>query len=66
MTEDQDRKEATPPGPERRNAALAAIVLILLLLGLGLFLTHRLKSVSDLQDCVMAGRTRCAGNTASP
>jgi hypothetical protein len=26
----------------------------------GLWLSHRLRSVSNLQDCVMSGRTNCA------
>jgi hypothetical protein len=50
-----------PPSPPdvRRAAAVALIFVILLILG-GLVLVHVLRKSSDLQDCVMSGRTNCA------
>ena len=52
------------PGPaahaRRRRAALAGLVFILLLVLGGLYLAHELRGVSQLQDCVMSGRSNCA------
>jgi hypothetical protein len=36
------------------------LVFVLALVAAGLFLAHELRGVSQLQDCVMAGRTNCA------
>jgi hypothetical protein len=45
---------------DRRTRALAGVAVILLLLVVGLFMTQKLKAVSDLEDCLMSGRTNCA------
>ena len=57
MTEQQPEN---PRGPNRRRAALAGLIFILLLVLGGLVLARELRGVSQLQDCVMSGRTNCA------
>jgi hypothetical protein len=47
-----------PPDP-RRTAAIGLIAVVLLVI-VGLFLTHVLRDMSKVQDCVMQGRTNCA------
>lgn len=44
---------------QRRTASLVGIVIILLLLVGGLFLVHRLRSSTAIEDCLMAGRRNC-------
>ncbi|HMK85673.1 MAG TPA: hypothetical protein VK437_06930 [Steroidobacteraceae bacterium] len=43
----------------QRAALLGILICLLLVLG-GLVLVYKLKSMSDLQDCVMQGRSNCA------
>jgi hypothetical protein len=45
--------------PHRRGALIALVVVVVLLIG-GLWLSHVLHGVGQLQDCVMSGRTNCA------
>jgi hypothetical protein len=40
--------------------ALLALLATLTLVAGGVFLTHVLRNASQLQDCVMSGRTNCA------
>lgn len=49
-----------PPPPDPRRAAMMGLVVIVLLVAVGLFLTHVLRDLSRVQDCVMQGRTNCA------
>ncbi len=42
----------------QRAALLGLAICLLLVLG-GLFLVYELKKMSDVQDCVMQGRTNC-------
>jgi hypothetical protein len=49
-----------PPPPDPRRTAVVGFVVIVLLVIAGLFLTHVLRNVSGVQDCVMQGRTNCA------
>lgn len=44
----------------RRTRSLAGLAAILFLAVIALFLVQRLRAVSDLQDCLMSGRTNCA------
>jgi hypothetical protein len=44
----------------RRRAAVAGLVFVLLLVLGGLYLAHALRAMSQLQDCVMSGRSNCA------
>ena len=43
-----------------QRAALIGLAICLALVLVGLFLVYTLKKSSDLQDCVMQGRTNCA------
>lgn len=43
-----------------QRAALIGLAICLALVLGGLFLVYALKKNSDLQDCVMQGRTNCA------
>jgi hypothetical protein len=47
-----------PPDP-RRKAVIGLLIIVLLVVG-GLFLTHVLRTMSRVQDCLMQGRTNCA------
>ena len=62
MTDENEGNSTDPnsTGPKRRRAALAGLVFLLALVLAGLYLVHELRGVSQLQDCVMAGRTNCA------
>jgi hypothetical protein len=42
-----------------RAAIVGLIICLVLVLG-GLLLVYKLKAMSELQDCVMQGRTNCA------
>jgi hypothetical protein len=42
-----------------RGAIVGLIICLVLVLG-GLLLVYKLKAMSQLQDCVMQGRTNCA------
>jgi hypothetical protein len=55
-----------PPPPDPRRTAMIGFVVILLLVAIGLFLTHVLRNMSHLQDCVMQGRTNCAPVDSNP
>jgi hypothetical protein len=44
----------------RRTRSLAGMAIILFLAVACLFLARELRSASNLQDCVMSGRTNCA------
>lgn len=44
----------------RLTRSLAGLAAILLLAFIAVFLVQRLRAVSDLQDCLMSGRTNCA------
>jgi hypothetical protein len=57
VTEENDGNSANP---KRRRAALAGLIFLLALVLAGLYLAHELRGVSQLQDCVMSGRTNCA------
>jgi hypothetical protein len=46
------------PGGSRGNA-LAGLVIAVILLVIGLWLARELRSASQIQDCVMSGRSNC-------
>jgi hypothetical protein len=52
---DSRRREAA----HSRRAVLVGLVICLLLVLGGLLLVYELKRTSDLQDCVMQGRSNC-------
>jgi hypothetical protein len=58
------KKPDGPPPDPRRTTVIGFIVIALLVIA-GLFLTHALRNMSNVQDCVMQGRTNCAGIDAS-
>ena len=47
-----------PQGPPR--GALIALLLVVALAAGGFWLSQRIHAASQVQDCVMAGRTNCA------
>ncbi len=53
-------EEGDKGGDRRPWASLAGLALILVLVILGYVLMQKLKAMSELQDCVMSGRTNCA------
>jgi len=42
-----------------RRGALVGLVLVLLLMAGGLLLTHVLRSMAQVQDCALSGRSNC-------
>lgn len=54
-------KPAPPndPEPDGRRGALAGLVIAVVLLLIGLWLARELRSASQIQDCVMSGRSNC-------
>jgi hypothetical protein len=54
----KDPQGPRPPDPRRQ--ALIGVAVIVLLVIAGLYLVHVLKNTSQIQDCVMQGRTNCA------
>jgi hypothetical protein len=46
--------------PDSRRGALIGFGVVLLLIVGGLVLSHLLRATSQMQDCVMSGRTNCA------
>lgn len=55
-------KPAPPNDPEpdgSRRGALAGLVIAVVLLAIGLWLARELRSASQIQDCVMSGRSNC-------
>ena len=63
MNEPQPDDESEAPD-SRRGALIGFGVVLLLIVG-GLVLSHLLRSTSQVQDCVMSGRTNCAPIEAS-
>ena len=57
MSEQQPKEQ---PHPDPRRGAKVGLVVVLLLVAGGLYLVHVLRATSQLQDCVMSGRTNCA------
>ncbi len=55
---------AQPPGEEggerSRSGALVGLVVVLLLVVVAVYLVHALRKESQLEDCLMSGRTNCA------
>ncbi len=54
----QEQPDAPPEGPSR--GALIALAIVVLLVAGGFWLSQRIHAASQVQDCVMAGRTNCA------
>lgn len=45
--------------PDSRRNGLIGLAIALLLVALGVYLAHVLRETSQLQDCLMSGRTNC-------
>jgi hypothetical protein len=60
---EQDEDEREDAG--RRKSLIALVVLAVLVVA-GLILVDRLRSVSELQDCLMTRATHCAEIDPSP
>ena len=57
----RDEPEIEKPSTGRTGPSPGTLLIaFLLVLGLGYFLTYKLREVSRIQDCVMSGRTNCA------
>jgi len=55
-----DDKDPEEKGADRSSVRLAGLAVILLLAVIALFLVQKLRSQSNLEDCLMQGRTNCA------
>ena len=44
---------------------MVGLIIVLALLGGGLYLVHVIRGMSNIQDCVMSGRTNCAPISSS-
>jgi hypothetical protein len=53
------KPEDPRPRDPRRTAVIGLIVIVLLVIA-GIYLTHALRDMARVQDCVMQGRTNCA------
>lgn len=58
MNDEPERQRRQDAHSQR--AALIGLAICLMLVFGAMFLVHALKKASDLQDCVMQGRTNCA------
>jgi hypothetical protein len=56
------RRDGDGDGPEEvsnRRGALVGLMVVLLLVAGGLLLTHVLRSMAQVQDCALSGRSNC-------
>jgi hypothetical protein len=53
---------ATPPEDhdQSRSRALIGLVIVAVLIVAAVYLVHALRKESELEDCLMSGRTNCA------
>jgi len=49
-----------PPEGRRGPSPASLLIAFVAVIGLGYFLTAKLREMSRIQDCVMSGRTNCA------
>jgi hypothetical protein len=57
---DSKKRESRDEQEGRVTSSLAGLAFVLVLVIVGLFLVRVLKKQSDLEDCLMSGRTNCA------
>ena len=59
----EQRPDLRPEGPEeeerRITTSLAGLAVALAIVVVGLFLANHLKTISDLEDCMLAHHTSC-------
>jgi hypothetical protein len=56
---DKSAPQNDPEPDGHRGRALAGLVIVVVLLVVGLWLARELRSASQIQDCVMSGRSNC-------
>jgi hypothetical protein len=56
---DKSAPQNDPEPNGSRRGALAGLVIVVVLLVVGLWLARELRSASQIQDCVMSGRSNC-------
>jgi hypothetical protein len=56
---DKSAPQNDPEPDGNRGRALAGLVIVVVLLVVGLWLARELRSASQIQDCVMSGRSNC-------
>lgn len=56
---DKSAPQNDPEPDGNRGRALAGLVIAAILLVAGLWLARELRSASQIQDCVMSGRSNC-------
>jgi hypothetical protein len=57
---DSKKRESRDEQEGRVTASLAGLAFVLVLVVVGLLLVRVLKKQSELEDCLMSGRTNCA------
>jgi hypothetical protein len=57
---DSKKRESRDEQEGRVTASLAGLAFVLVLVIVGLLLVRVLKKQSELEDCLMSGRTNCA------
>jgi hypothetical protein len=57
---DEHRSSHREEDSNSQRAALIGLLICLLLVLGGLLLVHELRKMSNIQDCVMQGRTNCS------
>jgi hypothetical protein len=60
---EQDEEEVEDVG---RRKALAAILVLAVLVAVTLFIVQKLRTVSDLQDCMMTRASNCSDRVEPP
>jgi hypothetical protein len=60
MVSDSKKRESRDEQEGRVTSSLAGLAFVLVLVIVGLFLVRVLKKQSELEDCLMSGRTNCA------
>ena len=60
MSEQPSQDPHAPQEPDSRRPAMVGLIVVLLLIVGGLFLVHVLRSMGQIQDCALEGRSNCA------
>jgi hypothetical protein len=56
---DKSAPQNDPESGGSRRRAVAGLLIVVVLLAVGLWLARELRSASQIQDCVMSGRSNC-------
>ena len=60
VSNEHEQEPGENQAPHSRRGALIGLAVVLVLILGGLLLVHVLRDASQIQDCVMSGRTNCA------